>query len=54
MLKTIGADVLETRAVRPAAQTAFTADGRLRDRELALALREIVCELLQQTAARAA
>jgi chromate reductase len=54
VLQAIGADVVETSLPVPTAQTAFTDAGRLRDRELARALREIVCELLQETAARAA
>ena len=54
VLRAIGADVLETALPVPAAKTAFTDSGQLRDPALASALREIVCQLLQQTAARAA
>jgi chromate reductase len=54
ILRAIGADVLETELPIPAAKTAFTDSGRLRDPGLASALREIVRQLLRQTAARAA
>ena len=53
VLQTIGADVVETPLPIPTAQTAFTAGGRLRDRELAHALREIMSGLLQQAGAAA-
>ena len=54
VLETIGATVLETALPVPLARTAFTADGRLREPELALALRRTVHELLEQTVERAA
>lgn len=54
VLKAIGADVLDVALSLPAAHSAFTADGRLRDRELARALRAIVDDLVGEPAERAA
>ena len=54
VLKAIGADVLDVALSLPAAHSAFTADGRLRDRELARALRTIVDGLVGEPAERAA
>jgi chromate reductase len=54
VLRAIGADVLEAALPIPAAQTAFTHGGRLREPGLASALHEIVRQLLRQTDARAA
>jgi chromate reductase, NAD(P)H dehydrogenase (quinone) len=54
VLKTTGASVIEAGLSVPAAHSAFTTDGRLREPELALALRRIVHELLEETAQRAA
>jgi len=54
VLKVIGATVLEGALPVPVAHTAFSADGRLREPELALALRRTVHELLEQTVERAA
>ena len=54
VLRTIGADVLDITLPIPTAHMAFTADGRLRDPELALALRRTVRELLEQAVDRAA
>ena len=53
VLKTIGADVLDAGLSLPAAGTALT-DGRLRDRDLASALRMIVDDLLGTQIERAA
>ena len=54
VLTTMGASVLEAGLSVPAADSAFTADGRLREPELALALRRIVHALLGETVERAA
>ena len=54
VLRATGASVLDDGLSVPAAHSAFTAEGRLRERELALALRRIVHELLEETAERAA
>ena len=54
VLRTMGASVLEAGLSVPAAQSAFTAEGRLREPELARALRRIVHELLEETVERAA
>ena len=54
VLRTMGASVLEAGLSVPAAHSAFTAEGRLREHELALALRRIVHELLEETVERAA
>lgn len=54
VLKVIGASVLETGLCVPAADTAFTVDGRLRDPRLAAQLRTIVRELLAHGMSRAA
>ena len=50
----MGASVLEAGLSVPAAHSAFTVEGRLREPELALALRRIVHELLEETVERAA
>jgi chromate reductase len=54
VLKTIGASVLDGALPVPGAGTAFTADGRLREPELAFALRGIILELVEHTVERAA
>jgi chromate reductase len=54
VLRTMGASVIEAGLSVPDAPTAFTADGRLREIELALALRRVVDELLVETVERAA
>jgi len=54
VLKTIGADVIETALPVAGAHNAFTAGGALRDRRLAAALRAIVGELLRHSLGRAA
>jgi chromate reductase, NAD(P)H dehydrogenase (quinone) len=54
ILKKIGADVLEAELPVPAAHAAFTPDARLRERELANALREIVHQLVSKTERAAA
>ena len=54
VLRTMGASVLEAGLSVPAAHAAFTVEGRLREPELALALRRIVDELLERTVERAA
>jgi chromate reductase len=54
VLRTMGASVLESGLSVPAAHSAFTADGRLREPELVLALRRIVHELLEERVERAA
>jgi len=54
ILKTIGADVLETALPVAAAHHAFTASGAPRDRRLATALRTIARELVGQSIGRAA
>ena len=54
VLRTMGASVLEAGLSVSAAQSAFTAEGRLREPELARALRRIVHELLEETVERAA
>jgi chromate reductase len=54
ILKTIGADVVEAELPVPAAHAAFTPDARLREREVANALRAIVHELVGKTARAAA
>jgi chromate reductase len=54
VLKTIGADVLETALAVPTAHEAFTADGELQDRRLATVLRSIVDELVRHSMGRAA
>jgi len=54
VLRTMGASVLEAGLSVPAAHSAFTAGGRLREPELARALRRIVQELLEETVERAA
>jgi chromate reductase len=54
VLKAIGADVLDVALSVPAAHSAFTADGRPRDRELTRALRAIVDDLVREPAERAA
>ena len=54
VLKAIGADVVDTALPVPAAATAFTTEGRLRDRHLTAALRDIIDELAARSLARAA
>ena len=54
VLKTIGADVLETELRIPAAHTAFAADGRLHDPVQAAGLRSLVRELISAAGRRAA
>jgi chromate reductase len=54
ILKTIGADVVETALPVAAAHQAFSASGALRDRRLATVLRTIVDELVEQSIGRAA
>ena len=54
VLKTMGAMVLEAELSVPGAHSAFTAERRLREPELALALRRIVHELVGEAAERAA
>jgi len=54
VLRTIGAQVDERELVVPRAHHAFTADGMLRDPDLASALKAIVHELLDATCRRAA
>jgi chromate reductase len=54
ILKTIGADVLEAELPVPAAHAAFAPDARLRERELANALRGIVHQLVSRTVRAAA
>ena len=54
VLKTIGAAVLDSELPVPAAQTAFTTDGRLRDPAVAAALRALVHNLVDRTLALAA
>jgi chromate reductase, NAD(P)H dehydrogenase (quinone) len=54
VLRTMGASVLEVGLSVSDAHSAFTAEGRLRDPELALALRRIVHELVEETVERAA
>lgn len=54
VLTTLGATVVEAELLVPAAHTAFTDDGRLRDPGLAAALQTIVDELAASQAARAA
>jgi chromate reductase, NAD(P)H dehydrogenase (quinone) len=48
VLKAIGADVVDTELPVPAAAAAFTAEGRLRDPQLAAKLRDIIDELLER------
>jgi hypothetical protein len=50
----MGAMVLEAELSVPGAHSAFTAERRLREPELALALRRIVHELVGEAAERAA
>jgi chromate reductase len=54
VLKAIGADVVETELPVASAATAFGADGRLRDAQLARALRGILDELAGRSIACAA
>ena len=54
VLKAIGADVIDIELPVPAAATAFTAEGRLRDRGQVAALRHIIGELTNRTLACAA
>ena len=54
VLKAIGASVVDAAVPVPVAHSAFTPGGRLRDYELALALRRTVHELLEQAVDRAA
>jgi chromate reductase len=54
VLKTIGANVIETALPVPKAHHAFTTSGALRDRRLADTLRTIVVELVQHGIGRAA
>jgi chromate reductase len=54
VLTAIGADVVDIGLPVPAAATAFTADGRLREPKMAVALRHIVGELVTRTLACAA
>jgi chromate reductase len=54
VLRVIGADVLEAGLSVPSVDTAFTETGRLRDREIAGALCEIVRDLLRPSLERAA
>ena len=54
VLNTIGAAVLDSELPVPAAHTAFTTDGRLRDPAVAAALRALVHDLVDRTLALAA
>jgi chromate reductase len=54
VLSTVGAAVLDSELPVPAAQTAFTTDGRLRDPAVAAALRALVHDLVDRTLALAA
>ena len=54
VLRTMGASVVEAGLSVPAAHSAFTAEGRLREPRLELALRRIVHELLEEAVERAA
>jgi chromate reductase len=54
VLSTIGAAVLDSELPVPAAQTAFTTDGRPRDPAVAAALRALVHDLVDRTLALAA
>ena len=54
VLRTMGASVVEAGLSVPGAHSAFTAEGRLREPELALALRRIVHELVEGRVERAA
>jgi len=54
VLQTMGASVLEAGLSVPDAHSAFTAEARLREPALALALRRIVRELVEETVERAA
>jgi chromate reductase len=54
VLTTMGASVIDSELSVPAAHSAFTGDGRLRDPELALALRQVVQELVEEVVERAA
>jgi chromate reductase len=54
VLNVIGASVLDAALPVPLAHAAFTVDGRLREPELALALRRIMHELLGELVERAA
>ena len=54
VLRTMGASVLEAELSVSSAHSAFTAGGRLREPELARALRRIVHELVEETVERAA
>jgi chromate reductase len=54
VLSTVGAAVLDSELPVPAAQTAFTTDGRLRDPAVAAALRALVHDLIDRTLALAA
>ena len=54
VLQTMGASVVEAGLSVPDAHSAFTAGGRLREPESALALRRVVDELLAETVERAA
>jgi chromate reductase len=54
VLATIGAFVLDAEVAVPAAHTAFTHDGQLRDPNLAMALRRLVESLIEMPAKRAA
>ena len=54
VLSTVGAAVLDSELPVPAAQTAFTTDGRLRDPAVAAALRALVQDLVERTLALAA
>ena len=54
VLKTIGADILETALPVASAHRAFTAPGALRDPRLATELRAIVDQLVEQTVGQAA
>lgn len=49
VLKTIGASILEAELSVPVAHEAFTSDGRLREPQMAVALCNIVGDLLQPT-----
>jgi chromate reductase len=54
VLRTMGASVMEAELSVPAAHSAFTADGRLREPESTLALRRIVHALVEEAVERAA
>ena len=54
VLTTIGASVIDTGLSVHATDTAFTADGRLREPAMAAALRVLVRDLLERTVRRAA